>query len=129
MVNIIYLICIALIGFSVGGFMTFVISKLRKIDSQTDSISKHCWSMRVYIDDIPQNEQNTLLLDSVPLKTYERDDYSDFPIPRVGEEVGGVYYSDPYIFKMNGIVEYVFYNTEMNLIVVGCKCIDIQKLK
>ena len=85
--------------------------------------------MRVYMDDIPQNEQNTLLLGSVPLKTYERDDYSDFPIPRVGEEVGGVYYSEPYIFEMNGIVEYVFYNTEMNLIVVGCKCIDIRKLK
>lgn len=129
MVNIIYLICIALIGFSAGGFMTFVISKLRKIDSQTDSISKHHWSMRIYMDDIPQNEQNTLRLGSVPLKTYEKDDYSDLPVPRVGDEVGGVYYSDPYIFKMNGIVEYVFYNTEMNLIVVGCKCIDIQKLK
>ena len=129
MVSIFSLIFMTLICCSAIVFAIFVISKLRKIDSQTDSISKHCWSMRVYMDDIPQNEQNTLLLGSVPLKTYERDDYSDFPIPRVGEEVGGVYYSDPYIFKMNGIVEYVFYNTEMNLIVVGCKCIDIQKLK
>ena len=129
MVSIIYLICVMLVSLAVGGFAAFVIFKLKKIDSQTDSISKHCWSMRVYMDDIPQNEQNPLRLGSVPLKTYERDDYSDFPVPRKGEEIGGVYCSDKNRFEMTGIVEYVFYNTEMNLIVVGCKCIDIQKLK
>ena len=116
------LICCSAIVFAI-----FVISKLRKIDSQTDSISKHCWSMRVYMDDIPQNEQNTLRLGSVPLKTYERDDYSDFPVPRVGEEVGGVYYSGENKFEMTGVVSSVFYNTNMDLIVVECNCIEIHK--
>ena len=129
MVSIFSLIFTTLICFSVIVFAIFVISKLRKIDSQTDSISKHCWSMRVYMDDIPQNEQNTLRLGSVPLKTYERDDYSDFPVPRVGEEVGGVYYSGENKFEMTGVVSSVFYNTNMDLIVVECNCIDIQKLK
>ena len=79
------------------------------------------------MDDIPQNEQNTLRLGSVPLKTYEKDDYSDLPVPRVGEEVGGVYCSDPYIFDMNGTVTSVYYNTDMDLIVVECRCTNIHK--
>ena len=56
--RIIYLICIALIGFSAGAFASFVVLKLRKIDSQTDSIPKpkHHWRMSIYMDDIPQNE-------------------------------------------------------------------------
>ena len=130
MVNIIYLICIVLIGFPVGVFAAFVISKLREIKNKTDNIptSKLHWSMGVYIDDIPQNEQNILHLGSVPLKIYEGDEYSNLPIPRVGEEVGGIYHSSENRFEMTGIVEHVFYNTNMNLIVVSCKCTDIQKL-
>ena len=129
MVNIIYLICLALIGFSVGAFVSFVISKLRKIDFQTDSIHKHHWRMSIYMDNIPQNEQNILRLGSVPLKIYEGDKYSNFLVPRVGEEVGGVYHSGENRFEMTGIVERVFYNTNMNFIVVSCKCTDIQKAK
>mgnify|MGYP001776576185 CR=1 FL=1 len=128
MVNIIYLICIALIGFSVGGFMTFVISKLRKIDSQTDSISKHHWSMGIYMNDIPQNKQNSLCVSSIPLKLYDWEEYLDLPVPRVGEEISGVYgYENR--FEMKGIVNKVYYNTAIDWIVVECKCTDIQKLK
>ena len=127
--KIIYLICIALIGFSVGVFASFVISKLRKIDFQTDDIHKYHWRMGIYMDDIPQNEQNILRLGSVPLKIYEGDEYSNLPVPRVGEEVDGIYHSGENRFEMTGTVECVFYNTSMNLIVVSCKCIDIQKLK
>lgn len=127
MVNIIYLICTALIGFSVGAFLFFVMSKLRKKDSQTDSISKHHWNVNIYMDDIPQNEQNILHLGSVPLKIYETDEYLNFPVPHVGEEVGGVYYSDHYVFDMSGIVTSVYYNTDIDLIVVACKCTYIHK--
>ena len=125
--KIIYLICIALIGFSVGAFAFFVISKLRKIDSQTDSIPKHHWGMGVYMDNIPQNEQNTARLVSVPLKIYERSEYSDIPVPRKGEEIFGVYDNGEHKFEMTGIVKDVFYNTDMDLIIVECKCIDIRK--
>ena len=79
------------------------------------------------MDDIPQNEQNTLCLGSVPLKMYEGYEYSDLPVPRVGDEVGGIYHSDPHKFDMNGIVTSVYYNTDMDLIVVECKCMDIHK--
>lgn len=129
--KIIYLICIVLIGFSIGAFVSFVISKLRKIDSQTDSIPKpnRYWSIDIYMEDIPQNEQNIFHLGSVPLKIYIGDKYLNLPIPRVGEEVGGVYHSGENRFEMTGIVERVFYNTSLNLIVVSCKCINIQKLK
>ena len=129
MVKIIYLICIALIGFSIGAFASFVISKLIKIDFQTDNIHKYHWQMRIYMDNIPQNEQNILRLGSVSLKIYEGDEYSNLPVPHKGEEVGGVYHSGENRFEMTGTVERVFYNTNMNLIVVSCKCIDIQKLK
>lgn len=129
MVNIIYLICLALIGFSVGAFASFVISKLRKIDFQTDSIHKYYWSMGIYMNDIPQNDQNAPNLSSIPLKIYKKGEYSDLLVPRVGEEISGVYYSGENKFEMTGVVSRVFYNTDMNFIVVDCKCTDIQKLK
>ena len=68
--QIINLICVILAGFIAGVFIAFVMFKLRKIDSQTDSIPKHHWGMGVYMDNIPQNEQNTNNLVSVPLKIY-----------------------------------------------------------
>ena len=126
--KIISLICIALISFLIGAFISFVIFKLRKIDFQTDNIHKYHWRMSIYMDNIPQNEQNILRLGSVPLKIYEGDEYLNLPIPRVGEEVGGIYHSDENRFEMTGIVERVFYNTNMNLIVVHCKCTNIQRL-
>ena len=109
-------------------FEIFVIFKLRKIDSQTNSISKNYWSMGIYMNDIPQNEQNTLYLSSVPLKLYNCSEYSDFPIPRVGEEISGVYHSGEIKFWINGIVKSVSYNTDTNLIIIECKCIDIHKI-
>ena len=126
--KIIYLICIALIGFSIGAFASFVISKLRKIDFQTDNIHKYHWRMGIYMDDIPQNEQNILHLGSVPLKMYEKGEYSGLPVPRVGEEVGGVYYSGQRKFGMEGIVTNVHYNINLDLIVVSCKCTEIRKI-
>ena len=129
--SIFCLICAGLFFFALGVFEVFVIFKLRKIDFQTDNIPKpnRYWSINIYMDDIPQNEQNILRLGSVPLKIYNGDEYLNLPVPRVGEEVGGVYYSGENRFEMTGIVERIFYNTSMNLIVVSCKCIDIQKLK
>lgn len=125
--DIFSLIFMTLVFCSTVVFVDFVISKLRKIDAKTNNIPKHHWSMRIYMDDIPQNEQNTLYLGSVPLKMYERGEYSDLPVPRVGDEVGGVYRSDPHIFDMEGIVTSVYYNTSIDLIVVECKCTDIHK--
>lgn len=126
--KIISIICVILMSLAAGGFTAFVIFKLKKIDSQTDSIPKHRWSMRVYMNDIPQNEQNILRLGSVPLKTYERNEYSELPVPRVGEEVGGIYCSDENRFDMNGTVTSVYYNVDMDLIVVECKCTEIHKI-
>ena len=126
--NIIYLICVILVFIAAEAFAAFVISKLRKIDSQTDGIPKYNWSMAVYMDDIPQTEQNTLHLNSVPLKIYERGKYSDLPVPHVDEEVGGVYYSGQCKFNMEGIVANVYYNTDLDLIVVSCKCTKIRKI-
>lgn len=125
--KIISLICIALIGFLIGAFASFVISKLRKIDSQTESTLKHHWRMGIYMDDIPQNEQNTSRLVSVPLKIYDKSEYSDIIVPRKGEEIFGVYDNGENRFEMTGIVKSVFYNTDMDLIIVECKCIDIRK--
>ena len=127
--QIINLICVILAGLIAGVFIAFVVFKLRKIDSQTDNISKpkHRWGMGVYMDNIPQNEQNTSRLVSVPLKIYEGCDYSDIPVPRKGEEIFGVYDNGENRFEMTGIVKDVFYNTDMNLIIVECKCIDIRK--
>ena len=127
--RIIYLICIALTGFSIGAFVSFVISKLREIKDKTDNIptSKLHWGMGVYMDDIPQNEQNTANIVSVPLKIYDKSEYSDILVPRKGEEIFGVYGIGENRFEMTGIVKSVFYNTDMDLIIVECKCIDIRK--
>ena len=125
--QIINLICVILAGFIAGVFITFVMFKLRKIDSQTEDIPKHHWGMGVYMDDIPQNEQNTSRLVSVPLKIYDKSEYSDIIVPRKGEEISGVYGIGENRFEMTGIVKSVFYNTDMDLIIVECKCIDIRK--
>lgn len=116
-----------LICFSVIVFVIFVISNLKKINTKTDSIPKLHWNMNIYMDDIPQNEQNILHLGSVPLKIYERDEYVNLPVPRVGEEVGGVYCSGENRFDMDGIVTGVHYNTNIDLIVVECRCTNIHK--
>ena len=128
--NIVSLICTGLFFFSLGVFEVFVIFKLRKIDYQIDSIytSKHHWGMTIYMDNIPQNEQNILNLSSVPLKIYERGEYSDLTVPHIGEEVGGIYYSGQHKFSMAGIVSNVHYNTDLDLIVVSCKCTEIRKI-
>ena len=128
--SIISLICAGLFFFSLGVFEVFVIFKLRKIDSQIDSIlkPKHHWSMRVYMDNIPQNEQNILNFGSVPVKIYKKGEYSDFPVPYIGAEVGGIYYSGQHKFSMVGIVSNVHYNTDLDLIVVSCKCTEIRKI-
>ena len=131
MMNIINLICVILAGFIAGVFIAFVTFKLRKIDSQTNDIfkPKHHWSMGIYMNDIPQTEQNTAHLGSVSLKICERGEYSDLLVPRVGEEVSGVYYSGEDKFEMTGTVTRVFYNVDIGWIVASCKCTDIQKLK
>lgn len=126
--NIISLICAGLFFFSLGVFEVFVIFKLRKIDSQTDSIPKKYWGMTVCMDDIPQNEQNILNLSSVPLKIYEKGEYSDLLVPHIDEEVGGIYYSGQHKFSMEGIVTNVYYNTDLDFIVVSCKCTEIRKI-
>ena len=127
--QIINLICVILAGFIAGVFIAFVVLKLRKIDSQTDSIPKpkHHWSIGIYMEDIPQNEQNTAHIVSVPLKIYDRSEYSDIPVPRKGEDISGVYISDNKFYMM-GIVEDVFYNTDIDCIVVECKCTEIHKI-
>ena len=122
------MICEILVILAAGAFALFVVASLREINSKIDSIPKHHWGMGVYMDDIPQNEQNTSRLVSVPLKIYERSEYSDIPVPRKGEEIFGVYYSGEHKFEMTGIVKDVFYNTDMNLIIVECKCTEIHKI-
>ena len=129
MTNIFCLICIILISLAVGVFLSFVVFNLGKLDTKLDNLPRHYWSMSIYMDDIPQTEQNTLYLNSIPLKIYERNEFLDPPVPRVGEEVGGIYHSGENRFEMTGIVERVFYNTSLNLIVVSCKCTDIRKVK
>ena len=126
-ISIFCVICGGLFLFALGAFEIFVIFKLRKIDSQTDSKPKHNWSMGVYMDNIPQNEQNTANIVSVPLKIYDKSEYSDILVPRKGEDIGGVYISDNK-FYMTGIVEDVFYNTDRDCVVVECKCTEIHKI-
>ena len=126
--NIVSLICAGLFFFSLGVFEVFVIFKLRKIDSQIDSIPQKYWGMTIYMDNIPQNEQNILNLSSVPLKIYERGEYSDLPVPYIGAEVGGIYYNGQQKFSMVGIVSNIHYNTDLDLIVVSCKCTEIRKI-
>ena len=88
--------------------------------------------MTIYMDNIPQNEQNILNLSSVPVKIYEKGEYSDLPVPYIGEEVSGIYYSGNHEFSMKfsmvGIVSNVHYNTDLDLIVVSCKCTEIRKI-
>lgn len=129
--NIISFFCVILVSVAIGIFTYFVIAHLKEIKTKTDSIPQKYWSMTVYMDDIPQNEQNILHLGSVPLKIYEKDEYSDLPIPHIGEEVSGIYYSDyngQHKFSMCGIVTNVHYNTDLDLIVVSCKCTEICKI-
>ena len=128
--KIISLICAGVFFFVLGIFECFVIFKLREIDSQTNNIPKpkYHWSMTVYMDEIPQNEHNILHLGSVPLKIYEKGEYSDLPMPHIGEEVGGIYYSGQHKFSMVGIVTNVHYNTDLDLIVISCKCTEIRKI-
>ena len=128
MEQIIFSLIIVLICSSAVVFALFVINNLKKINTKIDSIPKRHWSMTVYMDDIPRNEQNILHLGSVPLKMYEKGEYSDLPVPRVGEEVGGVYYSGQRKFGMEGIVTNVHYNINLDLIVVSCKCTEIRKI-
>ena len=127
--SIIYFICGLLVIFAAGVFAPFVISTLKKINVKTDSIPTHHWSMGIYMEDIPQNEQNPLHLGSVPLKIYERGDYSDLLIPREGEKICGVYVSDQQRFELTGIVVSVFYNVNIDCIVVSCKCTEIRKIR
>lgn len=126
--NIVSLICAGLFFFSLGAFEVFVIFKLRKIDSQIDSIHQKYWGMTIYMDNIPQNEQNILHLSSVPVKIYEKGEYSDLPVPYIGAEVGGIYYNGQQKFSMVGIVSNIHYNTDLDLIVVSCKCTEIRKI-
>ena len=130
--NIISFFCVILISIAIGIFASFVIFHLKEIKTKIDSIPQKHWDMAVYMDDIPQNEQNILHLSSVPLKMYERGEYSDLIVPRVGEEVGGIYYSGNHEFSMKfsmeGIVTNVHYNTDLDLIVVSCKCTEIHKI-
>ena len=130
--NIISFFCVILISIAIGIFASFVIFHLKEIKTKIDSIPQKHWDMAVYMDDIPQNEQNILHLNSVPLKMYERGEYSDLIIPHIGEEVGGTYYSGNHEFSMKfsmeGIVTDVHYNTDLDLIVVSCKCTEIRKI-
>ena len=104
------------------------ISILQKINAKTNNIPKYHWSIGIYMEDIPQNEQNTQHLGSIPLKIYERGKYSELLIPREGETVYGVYVSNQQKFALTGIVVNVFYNINIDCIVVSCKCSDIKKL-
>ena len=126
--NIISFFCVILVSIAIGTFVAFIIFHLKEIKAKTDSIPQKHWGMTVYMDDIPQNEQNILYLGSVQLKAYERGDYSDLIVPRVGEEVGGIYYSGQHKFSMTGIVTDIHYNTDLDLIVVSCKCTEIRKI-
>ena len=122
------IICAILVILAARAFALFVVASLREINSKIDSIPKHPWGMGVYMDDIPQNEQNTSRLVSVPLKIYDKSEYSDIIVPRKGEEIFGVYDNGENRFEMTGIVKSVFYNTDMDLIIVECKCTEIHKI-
>ena len=129
--NIVSLLCVILVSVALGIFINSVIINivhLKAIKTKTDSIPQKYWGMTVYMDDIPQNEQNILNLSSVPLKIYEKGEYSDLPVPYIGAEVGGIYYSRQQKFSMVGIVSNIHYNTDLDLIVVSCKCTEIRKI-
>ena len=124
--KIISVICAALFYFALGVFAAFVIFKLRKIDSQTDSTFKHHWGMTVYMDDIPQVGQSTERIGSLIVAIYEGCDYSELPVPHKGEEMSGIYYIGENKAEMTGIVERVYYSTDKDWIVVRCKCTNIR---
>ena len=124
--KIISVICAALFYFALGAFAAFVIFKLRKIDSQTDSTFKHYWGMTVYMDDIPQVGQSTERIDSVIVQIYEGRYYSELPVPHKGEEMSGIYYIGENKAEMVGTVERVYYSTDKDWIVVRCKCTNIR---
>ena len=126
--NIIYLICAILVSVAIGIFVVFIIFHLKEIKTKTDSIPKYHWSMGVYMNDIPQTEQNPLHLSSVPLRVYERGICFNFPVPHIGEEIYGIYRSGKDNFRMTGTVENVCYNTNMDWITVECKCTEIRKI-
>ena len=130
--NIISFFCVILVSIAIGIFIYFILGHLKEIKTKIDSIPKKHWDMVVYMDDIPQNEQNILHLGSVPLKIHESSEYSDLIVPHIGEEVGGIYYSGNHEFSMKfsmeGIVTNVHYNTDLDLIVVSCKCTEIRKI-
>lgn len=123
------IIFITLICLAAGVFIAFVISKLKKIDTNTDSIPKHHWGMTVYMDDIPQVGQSTKRLDYAIVQIYEGCYYSELPVPHKGEEVSGVYYIDENKVEMTGIVDRVHYNTDDDWIIVRCKCTDVKEVK
>ena len=130
--NIISFFCVILVNVVIGIFVYFVLVHLKEIKTKIDSIPQKHWDMVVYMDDIPQNEHNILHLGSVPLKMYEKDEYSDLIVPHIGEEVSGIYYSGNHEFSMKfsmeGIVTDIHYNTDLDLIVVSCKCTEIRKI-
>ena len=127
--KIISVICAALFYFALGAFAAFVIFKLRKIDSQTDSTFKHYWGMTVYMDDIPQVGQSTKRLDYAVVQIYEGCYYSELPVPHKGDEVSGVYYIDENKVEMTGIVDRVHYSTDDDWIMVRCKCTDVKEVE
>ena len=130
--NIISFFFVILVSIAIGIFIYFVLVHLKEIKAKIDSIHPKHWDMVVYMDDIPQNEQNILHLGSVPLKIHESSEYSDLIVPHIGEEVSGIYYSGNHEFSMKfsmeGIVTNVHYNTDLDLIVVSCKCTEIRKI-
>lgn len=125
-ISIFCLICAALFFLALGAFAAFVIFKLRKIDSQTDSTFKHYWGMTVYMDDIPQVGQSTERIGSLIVQIYEGCYYSELPVPRKGEEMSGIYYIGEHKAEIVGTVERVYYNTDKDWIVVRCKCTNIR---
>ena len=129
--NIVSLFCVILVSVALGIFINSVIINivhLKAIKTKTDSIPQKYCGMTIYMDNIPQNEQNILNLGSVPVKIYERGEYSDLPVPYIGAEVGGIYYNGQQKFSMVGIVSNIHYNTDLDLIVVSCKCTEIRKI-
>ena len=129
--NIVSLFLVILVSVALGIFINSVIINivhLKAIKTKTDGIPQKYWGMTIYMDNIPQNEQNILNLGSVPLKIYEKGEYSDLPVPYIGAEVGGIYSSGQHKFSMLGIVSNIHYNTDLDLIVVSCKCTEIHKI-
>ena len=113
---------------AVGAFVFAVIDNLTGIRRKTDTIPEHHYSMGIYMEDIPKNKQNPEYLSSVPLKIYGKGEYSDLIVPRVGEKIYGIYDNSKHRYEMSGIVENVLYNSDIDWIVVECKCTNIQKL-